>query len=63
MCVRHWHRVGGFSVSQRFMDEEMIEFIKKSIDYVLMHDNSPDVEFIRDVIPFKSFEDIAFGYA
>lgn len=44
------------------MDEKMRGFIEKSIDYVLMHDITPDVEFVRDVIPLKSFEDTVFGY-
>jgi|GEM_PF-6076693 len=45
------------------MDEKTRGVIEKSIDYVLKHNMVPDVEFARNVIPLKSFEDVVFGYA
>ena len=45
------------------MNERMRGAIENSIDYVLQHNFVPDVEFARNVIPLKSFEDVVFGYA
>jgi hypothetical protein len=36
--------------------------IEKSIDFVLKHDVVPDVEFMRGLIPLKSYEDTVLGY-
>jgi len=34
-----------------------------SIDYVMKHKILQDIEWIRNVIPLRSFEDVVFGYA
>jgi hypothetical protein len=44
------------------LDEKTRGTIEKSVDYVLQHNIVPDVEFSRNVIPLKSFEDVVFGY-
>ena len=44
------------------MNEETRGIIEKSIDFVLAHNIVPDVEFARNVIPLKSFENVVFGY-
>lgn len=45
------------------MDERMRGVIEVSIDNVLKHDILQDIEWVRDVIPLTSFEDVVFGYA
>jgi len=45
------------------LDEKTRGVIERSIDFVLRHDIVPDIEFARDVIPLKSFEDVVFGYS
>ena len=45
------------------MEDETRGIIEKTIDNVMKHEILQDIEWIQDVIPLTSFEDVVFGYA
>jgi hypothetical protein len=45
------------------LDERVRGIIESKIDFVLKHNIVPDVEFVKGVVPLKSFADCVLGYA
>jgi len=45
------------------LEDETRGIIEKTIDNVMKHEILQDIEWIQDVIPLTSFEDVVFGYA